>query len=382
MNPDKILIIDDEQGIREGCRRALAAEDFRVETAESGQLGLEMVQQNGFGLALIDVMMPGINGIELIAKIHAHDPEIVCVIITGYATVELAVQAIKQGAYDFLTKPFSADDLIRVVHQGLERRNLTLEAQRLQAIEAEAQRLAAEKSRLEELDRAKAAFIRLATHELKAPTGAILTYLDLLLNNYASPEETRDVLLRMQERANEQLALITDLLEFGRLKEMRQPGKPDLVHLDAVLKTILDQNAAQADEKGISISAEIPPGLPCVCLDPEHAKSLWSNLISNAIKYNLPGGSVRVSMRQENGSVICQVQDTGIGIPEEARGQLFGEFFRARNAKALNIPGTGLGLAIVKQILEKAGGEIWMESEPGKGTKFTFWLPVALAPGN
>ena len=378
MNQPHILIIDDEPGIREGCRRVLAPQGFSVEIAENGDEGLQKIQTIATDLALIDVMMPGIGGLELIARIHQHDPEIVCIIITGYATVELAVSAIKQGAYDFLTKPFTTDDLLLVVNQGLERRRLILETKRLQTIEAEAQHLAEEKDRLEELDRAKLAFIRLVTHELKAPISAISTYLDLILNDYIPPEGQREYLEKAQARAHEQIDLIADLLEFGKLKELKTPVRTAPLQVEAILAQVLEGCQPQAEQKNIQLTTEIAPSLPPACLHPEQVKSIWTNLISNAIKYTPAGGQVTVRLRLQNGDLFGQVQDTGIGIPEEAMDGLFTEFFRASNAKALNIPGTGLGLAIIKQIIEKAGGEIWFESQVGQGSTFSFRLPVTI----
>ena len=377
----KILVVDDEPGIREGCRRALRPHGYHVDTAENGEQGLQKVMLDGFDLVLIDVMMPGLSGIELISRIYQIDPEIICIIITGYATVELAVAAIKQGAYDFLTKPFTTDDLLMTVNQGLERRRLSLETRRLQTIEEEAQRLAEEKARLEELDRSKIAFIRLVTHELKAPVSAILTYLDLILKGYIPPEEQRKYLERAQERAHEQLELISDLLQYGRLKEITSPGKTGWVQVDAILNEVVEQFRPQALEKDIHLSVEISPGIPPACMDPEQVKSVWTNLISNAVKYTPSGGSVMVHLHQTDAQIEGRVVDTGIGIPEEARDKLFSEFFRAKNAKSLHIPGTGLGLAIVKQIVEKAGGKIWFESEAGKGSTFSFSLPLGRYSG-
>lgn len=377
MTETRILVIDDEPGIREGCRRALTPHGYTVHTAENGEQGLQRIQSDDYDLALIDVMMPGISGIDLISRIHERDPETVCIIITGYATVELAVTAIKKGAYDFLTKPFTTDDLLLVVHQGMERRQLSLEARRLQKIEAEAQNLAAEKARLEEMDRAKVAFIRLVTHELQAPISAISTYLDLLLNEYIPPEKQREVLERSQERAQEQLALISDLLEFGRLKELKAAEKAGPVQMDTILRGVLQQMEPQAAEKGLVVAAVIPPDLPPVRIAADQAKSIWTNLISNAVKYTPSGGRISIQLRKENSTIEGQVIDTGIGIPDDARESLFSEFYRAKNAKELNIKGTGLGLAIVKQIIEKAGGKIWAESEIGNGSKFTFVLPIS-----
>lgn len=219
-----ILVIDDEMGIREGCKRALSPQGYSVHTAADGDEGLHIIRTTKIDLALIDIMMPGISGIDLISRIHEYEPDIICIIITGYATVELAVTAIKRGAYDFLTKPFTMDDLLLIVNRGLERRHLTLETKRLQKIEEEAQRLSEEKARLEELDKAKIAFIRLITHELQAPINAISTYLDLLINEYIPPEQHKEILERSQARAKEQISLIADLLEYGRLKEIKTAG--------------------------------------------------------------------------------------------------------------------------------------------------------------
>lgn len=371
-----ILVIDDEPGIRQGCKRALTPQGFRVDTAENGDQALSKITSGGIDLALIDVMMPGISGIDLITRIHQHDPEIVCIIITGYATVELAVTAIKRGAYDFLTKPFTTDDLLLVVNQGLERRKLSLEAKRLQTIEAQAQRLAEEKAKLEELDRAKVAFIRLVTHELQAPISAISTYLDLILNEYIPADQQRDYLERAQDRAKEQLALISDLLEFGRLKEVKVLKKAEPIQLGTILEAVLRELEPQAQEKQLILTQDIQPHLPAVMLPAEQAKSIWTNLISNAIKYTPNGGAIQISLCQDGAQLLGKIQDTGIGIPGEAQDRLFSEFFRASNAKDLNIPGTGLGLAIVKQIIENAGGKIRCESQLNHGTSFYFLLPI------
>ena len=128
--------------LREGCRRVLEAEGYTVQTAATGREGERKACESPFDLVLLDVMMPDVRGVDLLAPIHAQDPDIVCIIITGYATVELATQAIKAGAYDFVSKPFTSDLLLMTVSQGLERRRLSLEAKRLQAYEREAKELA------------------------------------------------------------------------------------------------------------------------------------------------------------------------------------------------------------------------------------------------
>ncbi len=371
-----ILVIDDELGIREGCKRALTPQGFSVDTARDGSEGLEKIRGGSFDLALLDVMMPGISGLDLLALIREHDPDIVCIIITGYATVPLAVNAIKQGAYDFISKPFTVDDLLMTVNQGLERRKLLMETKRLQKIEAEARQLASDKAKLEELEKSKAAFIRLVTHELQSPAAAVQSYLQLILDGYVPPEKYREYVEKAAARAREEVTLIGDLLELGRLRELKDRGQIAAIRLDDVLRKALEPLENLANQRGQRLLVEVAPGVPPVRGVANEFKSLWSNLVRNAIKYTPEGGAVTVSLRTDGQQVIGQVQDTGIGIPAEARERLFTEFFRAENAKSLNLRGTGLGLVIVKQVVETAGGQIWVESEVGRGSTFTFVLPT------
>ena len=373
----QILVIDDEQGIREGCKRALTPHGFAVDIAQDGAEGLQKVKAASYDLVLLDVMMPGIGGIELLSLIREHDPYAVCIIVTGYATVQLAVNAIKRGAYDFLTKPFTLDDLLLAVNHGLEHRRLLREEQRLKTLEAETQQLAYEKRKLEEVEKAKAAFIRLVTHELQAPIAAIKGYLQLVLEDYVEPEKQRELLERASVRADEQMALIADLLTLSRLREAKQREQLTDVRLDELLWKTIEPFQTQAAEKGIALRTEVEAAIPVVRGAAAELKSLWTNLISNAVKYTPPGGSVSVSLRTDGEHLIGSVSDTGIGIPPEARDRLFTEFFRADNAKAQALRGTGLGLVIIKQAIENAGGQIWVESELNRGTTFTFTLPIA-----
>lgn len=375
MSPEKILVIDDETGIREGTKRALTAQGYEVDAAENGEQGLELIKKNSYDLILLDVMMPGISGIELIEKIHQVDPETVCVIITGYATVEMAVRAIKEGAYDFLTKPFTVDDLLIVVNQGLERRRLSIEAKRLQDIEQQAKKLAEEKARLEELDRGKMQFIRLVTHELQAPIAVIYTYLRLILEGYVPEERKREILEKCMRRAEEQMAMIADLLELGRIQTMSSEMVVEKVQLDEILEEVIDTLRPEAEAKGLELRIHIAENIPQIRGRSDWFRSVWQNLVSNAIKYT-PHGYVEVSLGMVDREIIGMVRDTGIGIPQADLPHLFQEFYRASNAKSLAIPGTGLGLSIVRRIIEMSGGRIWVESQLEKGTTFHFILPI------
>jgi two-component system sensor histidine kinase/response regulator len=372
-----ILVIDDEMGIRAACRRALEPQGFTVEEAATIQDGLRKAQEGDFELVLLDVMMPDGRGIDLLAPIHKKDPDTVCVIITGYATVELAVEAIKRGAYDFISKPFTSDLLLMTVDQGLERRRLSLEAKRLRAIEQEAAELARAKEEMEQLDRFKTAFMLTVAHELRAPLTALQSFLLAVLKGYIPPEQQEQTLQRAIERSQELLDLVDDLLRLAAVKEGQEVEKREVLSLADVLEEkVYPLLKAQADEKGIKCSAEIRQR-PLVEAPPGQMVHLWTNLISNAIKYTPAGGEVRVTLEEQEGWAIGTVEDTGIGIAPEDQDRIFEEFYRTPQAKEVEPRGTGLGLPLVKRVVERNGGTLEVNSELGLGTRFTFRLPVA-----
>ncbi len=371
----QILVIDDEIGICEGIKRALEPEGFQVAIALDGKSGLALVKENGFDLILLDVKMPEISGLDLIDMIHQIDLEIICIIITGYATVEMAVSAIKQGAYDFLTKPFSVDVLLLAVNQGLERRMLSLETKRAAQVKAEMQKLAEEKIRLEELDLAKRQFIRLVTHELQSPVAAVENYLKLILEGYVPTENQKGILEKCIIRTQEERKLIADLLELGHL-EMIESFQVSSINPGEVLGQVIEEYREEINQKSLVLLVKMDKDIPEITAAPEQIKSVWSNLISNAVKYTPDRGEITIGLQYKDGTLIGRVQDTGIGIPPEDQENLFTEFFRAENAKQAGVPGTGLGLVIVKRIVGGLGGKITVDSKLGSGATFQFRIPV------
>jgi two-component system sensor histidine kinase/response regulator len=371
-----ILVIDDELGIRQGCQRALEPQGFTVETAATIQEGLRKVREGDFDLVLLDVMLPDGRGIDLLSPIREKDPDTVSVIITGYATVELAVEAIKQGAYDFISKPFTTDLLLMTVNQGLERRRLSLEAKRLQAIEQEAAELARAKEEMERLDRFKTAFTLTVAHELRAPITALQSFLLAMLKGYVPPDQQQNILQRAIERAQELLDLVDDLLNLATAKQEVVPSKREILSLADALEKVIPLLQAQAEERGMTFTVEVRQR-PLVEANPGQMGQLWINLISNAVKYTPAGGRVTVSLEEKDGWAVGMVEDTGIGIAPEDQAKIFEEFYRTPQAKEMEHRGTGLGLPLVKRIVEGHGGTIEVESALGQGSRFSFRLPVA-----
>ena len=271
------------------------------------------------------------------------------------------------------TTLFFAVALASAIASQLRRR----EQQLLEAGIAAARRaeeMAELNAKLRELDDFRNRFTMMVTHELRAPVAAIQSYIKLILEGFVPPEREREILERAERRAWEQLSLIGDLLELSKVKEKALEKVPPLALAD-VLRSVVELMRAPAQQKDLLFSVEIAPNLPRVSLPAEQAKQVWTNLISNAIKYTPPGGTVVVSLTQNPNYVMGTVRDTGIGIAPKDMEHIFEEFFRTNEAKAMEPHGTGLGLSLIKRIVETYGGHVWVESEVGKGSNFTFVLP-------
>jgi signal transduction histidine kinase len=247
--------------------------------------------------------------------------------------------------------------------------------------ELRAAELARLNRRLRELDQDRSMFIRLVTHELRAPVAAIQSYLRLILEGYVPEERMEEIVAKAEARARDQLDLIGDLLDLARLQAPRQQGEVAPCDAAALLNDIVDMLQPRADDKQQTVTVDVEEGIPPVFASEEHIRQVWINLVSNAIKYTPKGGqiTIRLGCRPEpEGRRVCgYVQDTGIGINPDEQKHIFESFYRTESAKSMAAHGTGLGLSIVSGIMERYGGHIWLESEPNVGTTFFFELPCA-----
>lgn len=225
------------------------------------------------------------------------------------------------------------------------------------------------------LEEERSRFMRIAAHQLRAPISAIQSFLKVILGGYVTEEKQKEMLQRSVVRTGQLLELVKDLLELARARTDRPPTKLEPRSLGLALRETVELYSAQAEQKGIHLSAELPDGTDLVRARNEDLKDIFGNLISNAIKYAPQNGDVRIAVKEEGNWLVTEVQDTGIGVPMEELPLLFEEFFRASNVG--EVDGTGLGLSIVKERVTSLHGDIYVESEPGKGTKFTVKLPKA-----
>jgi signal transduction histidine kinase len=360
-NKHKILIIDDEEVVLDSCTEILEGSNYEIATASDGMRGLTLVQEFQPDLVFVDLKMPGLSGLEVLERIHASEPTIVIVVITGYATVSSAVEAMKQGAYDFLPKPFTPDEFRLIAQRGLEKRRLELETISLRR----------EKEMLREN------FAAIVSHELKSPLSAMQQ------NLYNLIFELSDQLNESQQRRFERVKVrITDLLELINtwlrvfstdIETIKENFKP--ISVISVISKAVESVQTHATRKDVEIVTSLEEPLSLVDGDEGTLTEAVVNISNNAVKYSHEGSQVLIKAEEKNGQVVISVSDTGVGISEEDISFIFNDFYSGKSGQATE-KGCGVGLAITKRIIETHNGSISVESEFSKGSTFVIRLPA------
>jgi two-component system sensor histidine kinase/response regulator len=357
----KILIIDDEEIVRDSCTAILSGSDYQVQTAKNGSLGLDLLQEYLPDIVFVDLKMPGISGFEVLEGITNFDPTIVTIVITGFATVSSAVDAMKKGAFDFLPKPFTPDELRLITRRGLEKRNLILETIALRR----------------EREMMREHFAAIVSHELKSPLSAVQQNLIALTNDLSDVlnEEQKGRLEKSKSRLADLMKLIHTWLRVMStdIDEIQTQFKPNSVD-ELVLKAI-DNVQPHAIRKAIDIVPTLEEPMNPVLGDEGTLVEALTNIIGNAVKYSHLGSQIDVQAQEKDGEILISIADTGVGIPEEDIAHIFDDFYIAKSAPK-DARGSGLGLAITRRIIEAHDGSVTVTSELGKGSIFLIKLPA------
>jgi len=366
----RTLVVDDEPHIRSAIARTLEGLQYPIadvgemvffdfEEAGSAEAALEIIEAGAPDILLLDLKLPGMSGIELLERIGKNIPDTLIVMITAYASIETAVRATKSGAYDFLAKPFTPEELEHVLQK----------ASRHIVIAKQARALAAAQRQV------RFEFLSVLAHELKAPLNAIEGYLDTVIDRTAgdNPAIYEEMMRRCRTRAQYMRKLIIDLLDLTRIESGRKKREIGKINIGAIAEISRNTMLPDADARHIEIVLDCGPDI-VMCADAGEIEMVFNNLISNAVKYNRDGGRVDVVCRREGSEVVISVSDTGIGMTEEEMKQLFESFSRVKNDKTFGILGSGLGLAIVKKVASIYNGDASVTSVADEGSTFTVRL--------
>jgi len=366
----RILVVEDEYGMRLAIARALrdytihipeieGKIGFTIEQVEVAEDALTIINDKPPDIILLDYKLPGMSGLDLLTRISAKQLDLLAIMITAYASIETAVTATKQGAFDFLAKPFTPMELKETIYKAVKHLVLMRQAHKL----------------TEEKRKVRFQFISVLAHEMKAPLAALDGYLNILRERAAGEsQEVYDHMLdRCLTRIQGMRKMIIDLLDLTRIESGERKRDVSEVDVREIVHTAIDTATPEAQERSISIS--FPENGPVLMqADRSELEIVFNNLITNAVKYNRDGGRVDVELHADGGQVSIVVTDTGIGMSTEEAARLFSDFVRIKNEKTRNILGSGLGLSTVKKIALLYGGEVSVESEPDKGSRFTVTL--------
>ncbi len=367
----KVLVIDDEPGIRSGVSRILnnfhvtypfMDEDYTFEVTEAatGEEGIKILERDLPDILLLDNKLPGIQGVEVLEYIRKRNYDIVVAMITSYASLDVAIRATRDGAIDFIPKPFTPQELKSSIENITKQQYLKRITHKMK----------------QEGKKIRYQFLSVLSHELKAPLNTLEGYLRMmqgkqsgeLIDDYATPIERS--LQRIQGMRN----LIMDLLDFTKIRLERKEEKIQEVRLSDIASSSIITAQPFAIQMDVSINLDIISDV-IIMADPDDIEIVFNNLISNAVKYNKTGGRAEIIIDSTENEGILTISDTGIGISKDDIENLFAEFVRIKNEKTRNISGSGLGLSIVRKVVELYHGTINVESTPDVGSVFTIRLP-------
>ena len=371
MNKATVLVIDDEESVATTIEAILRMDGHDVTSTTTGAEALRLLNERRFDVVLTDLRLGDMDGIDVLREVQRTSPETAAIMLTGYASLESAIAALRSGAYDYLMKPSDVDELRATVNRAIERGLLR---RRLQE--------------LEEVDRLKTQFLSMASHELRTPLTAVSGFIQVArrritrASEASAPDWTQEATraaetLELAQRQARRLGrLVDELLDVSRL----QLGRVELHQrdLDLVqsLKEVVDR--MRLLHTGHAFELEAGDGSALVRADADRVDQVFENLLGNAVKYSPNGGAVTIRMLADGADAHISVTDHGIGIAADELENVFNIFYRSPDPRAGHVGGLGLGLYISREIVNRHGGRMWAESGPD-GSTFHVVLPLAQA---
>jgi signal transduction histidine kinase len=367
MAEDKInvLIADDEESLRATIAAWLGDEGFEVDQAADGLEAIKKVQGRDFDIALLDIKMPGANGLEVLRFIKKNSNPTEVVMMTGMSDVGMAVEAMKLGAKEYLTKPVDLDQLVPQLRSLIKKRDAEERIRQLQA-EHTARLL----------------------YDLHNPISGLKQSIGYLMKGMAGPlsDHQKELMGYMVNSIDKVITLLNDMMDLTKLEGGRVRLNEGIGNLADTVQKVMQEYRVPIQSNKVSLEIAVEPELPPIEYDSQKIEQVLHNLVSNAIKYTPTGGAIIVQARKvalviEEGQqpqdfMMVSVFNSGQGIPKEELPTIFDRYRNVVTDSKDKKKTTGLGLTICQRIIEAHNGKIWVESELGKGATFFFALPV------
>ncbi|MFH1440475.1 MAG: ATP-binding protein [Candidatus Omnitrophota bacterium] len=349
----RILLVEDNPGdvrlIRDLLEQEVPA-SFEITHVELLQEVLKIIDKEEFGLVLLDLNLPDSRGLDTFQRVYAEVPEVPIVIMSIVDDEDLAMEAVKKGAQDYLIKgKFDSYLLNRAIRYAIERKIL---------------------------DNLKNEFLRIASHELRTPLAIIKESINLILDEIPGEVNSRQeqVLIVARENIDRLSRFVNDLLDISKIEARKVELNRDFIDISSLMKDTASYFEKKAKDKKLKLITSLPQEPVSVYADKDKISHIFTNLVSNAVKFT-EKGRIKLSVQDKDKEIECAVEDTGIGISREDKEKIFTKFKQGKLIQPSREKGTGLGLSIVKGLVEMHNGRVWVESELGKGSKFIFTIP-------
>jgi signal transduction histidine kinase len=349
-----ILVVDDEMGPRESLKMILNPY-YNVYTADRGAQAIEMLKKLPVDLVTLDLKMPGFSGINVLEKVKQHDPDIEAIIITGYGSLDTAIEGLRLGAFDYISKPFDVNHILALVRRGLERRNA--------------------KSQLRQV---KSDFLSNISHELRTPLSVVVGFVYLLLNQVIGKltEEQQKVLETVYRNSEELLELIDNVLWMTSLNSGDANATIERFDVRDVVNEALKRYDNAIRQKGLQLSVQLPEGDVSLVSDRAKVERVFQNVFNNAVKFTSEGEiTIKVHPSAYRDGVEIEISDTGIGIEQNKIDSIFEPFHQCDNSMQRAYSGLGIGLTVARRMAELIGGKLAVTSKPGVGTRVSMDFP-------
>ncbi len=375
------LFIDDEESIIDSIQRLFIKEPYGVVATTDLGHARETLNRGNIKVVICDHRMPVMMGVEFLKRVKADHPGVIRILFTGYTDFPMVEEAINQGEiYRFISKPWKTTELLATVRQAIahydlveENKGLFSETKRRQG------ELEISNKKLVDMYKLQREFTSTVSHELRTPLASIKIAIDLVCKRMVGEinKEQEEVLGRAQKSVEHLQRLVTDILDLTKIESGKMQMDFKIQDINEVIEEVIYAQQDVAKSRGLYLKAELDKNLSQVPFDKDRIIQVLNNLVSNAIKFTKHGGvAIKTEDHAANNHIIINVTDTGKGITESDFPKLFQKFQQIESPEKVEKGGTGLGLAICKEIVLRHGGKIAVESTVGKGTTFSFVLPV------
>ncbi len=353
-NKPHILVVDDEMGPRESLKMILNPY-YNVHVAERGGQAVDLLSKFPVDLVTLDLKMPGLTGINVLEKVKQYDPDIEAIIITGYGSLDTAIEGLRLGAFDYISKPFDVNHILSLVRRGIERRNA--------------------KARLRQV---KSDFLSNVSHELRTPLSVVVGFVYLLLNQVIGKltEEQQKVLETVYRNSEELLELIDNVLWMTSLNSGDSSATLEKFDAREIINGTTKRYERFLNDKGLTLSVELPDTGLSIVSDRTKVERIFQNIFNNAVKFTARGGiRVKARMVSDRGRIELEVSDTGVGIEKSKMDSIFEPFQQGDNLAERPHTGLGIGLTVARRMADLIGASLELSSEPGVGTTVLMNVP-------